>query len=108
MVLRSLPALKVAIWTVVRTKFQAHQRHRLRMAHTFSKLVNCPCKLSAELAAGKPSSQTSCYSAEPDKSLPIEAPSIRSNALSLALGLLSAYRNQDYKCDHHSSNTRSA
>ena len=71
MVLRFLPDLKVAIWVAVRAKLQAHQRHRLRMAHTFSKLVNFSYKLSAELAAGRTSSQTSCYSVEPDMHLPI-------------------------------------
>ena len=52
------------------TKLQAHQTHHLRMAHTFSKLVNCPDKPSAELAAGRPSSQISCYSVELDMHLP--------------------------------------
>ena len=53
------------------TKLQAHQTHHLRMAHTFSTLVNCPYKLSAELAVGRPSSQFSYYSVEPDMHLPV-------------------------------------
>ena len=70
MVVRLEPALKVAIWVVVLTKLQAHQTHHLRMAHTSSKLVNCPYKPLAELAFGKPSLQISCYSVELDMHLP--------------------------------------
>ena len=101
-------ALKVAIWMVVKSMLQAHQRHHLRMAYTCASVVNCPYTLSPELAVGKLSSQTSGSFVEPNMVLANQALNNQSNAVSLALGRLSAYRSPSDKCGHCNFETKSA